>query len=73
MPQKFHKWFQVFEKTKSERIPVRKPWDHVINLREDFVPRKEKTYLISREKKKEVREFVEEQLRKRYIQLSKSS
>jgi len=37
------------------------------------VPRKEKTYLISREKKKEVREFVEEQLRKRYIQLSKSS
>jgi len=73
VPQKFHKWFQVFEKTESERIPVRKPWDHVINLREDFVPRKEKTYLISREKKKKVREFVEEQLRKRYIQLSKSS
>ena len=73
MPQKFHKWFKVFEKTESERIPVRKPWDHAINLREDFVPRKEKTYLISREKKKEVREFVEEQLRKRYIQLSKSS
>jgi len=36
-------------------------------LREDFVPRKERTYLISREEKKKVREFVEEQLRKKYI------
>jgi len=55
-----------------ERIPVRKPWDYVINLKEDFVPRKRRTYLILREKKEEVREFVEEQLRKRYIQLLKS-
>jgi len=36
-------------------------------LREDFVPRKEKTYLMSGEEKEEVREFVEEQLRKGYI------
>ena len=49
-------------------MPVRKPWDHTINLREDFVPRKRRIYLISREKKEEVREFVEEQLRKGYIQ-----
>jgi len=55
-----------------ERIPVRKPWDYVINLKEDFVPRKRRTYLILREKKEEVREFVEEQLRKRYIQPLKS-
>jgi len=36
-------------------------------LREDFVPRKEKTYLMSRKEKEKVREFVEEQLRKGYI------
>ena len=46
---------------------ARKPWDHVINLREDFMPRKGRTYLMSREEKEEVREFVEEQLRKGYI------
>jgi len=40
--QKFHKWLKVFKKTKSKRIPVKKPWDHVINLREDFVPRKKR-------------------------------
>jgi len=41
IPQRFHKWLKVFEKTESERMLVRKPWDHAINLRKDFVPRKE--------------------------------
>ena len=50
---------------------ARKPWDHVINLREDFIPRKGRTYLMSREEKEEMREFVEEQLRKGYIRPSK--
>jgi len=65
--QRFYKWLKVFEKAELERMPVRKPWDYVINLKEDFVPRKERTYLMSREEKKEVREFVKEQLKKRYI------
>jgi len=72
VPQRFHKWLKVFEKLESERMSVRKPWDHVINLRENLVPRKERTYLILREEKEEVREFVEEQLRKEYIRLLKS-
>ena len=72
VPQKFHRWLKVFEKAESERMPVRKPWDHAINLREDFIPRKGRTYLMLREEKEEVREFVEEQLKKGYIQPSKS-
>jgi len=73
VPQKFHRWLKVFEKAESERMPVRKPWNHAINLREDFIPRKGRTYLMLREEKEEVREFVEEQLRKGYFQPSKSS
>ena len=72
VPWKFHKWLKVFEKTESERMPVRKPWDHAINLREDFIPKKGRTYMMSRQEKEEVREFVEEQLRKGYIRPSKS-
>jgi len=72
VPQRFHKWLKVFEKMESKRMPVRKPWDHVINLREDLVPRKGRTYLILKKEKEEVREFVEEQLRKEYIRPSKS-
>jgi len=72
VPQKLYRWLKVFEKAESERMLVKKPWDHVINLREDFIPRKGRIYLMSREEKEEVREFVEEQLRKGYIQPSKS-
>jgi len=41
-------------------------------VKEGFVPRKGKVYLLSREERKKVREFVKEQLQKGYIQLSKS-
>jgi len=71
VPQKFYKWLKVFGKIESKRMPTRKPWDHAINLKEDFVPKKGRTYLISRQEKEEVREFVEEQLRKGYIRPSK--
>ena len=72
VPQRFHKWLKVFEKVESKRMLVRKPWDHVINLRKDFMPRKKRVYLMLRKEKKEMREFVEEQLRKEYIRPSKS-
>ena len=42
-------------------------------MKEGFVPRKGKVYLLSREEREEVREFIQEQLRKGYIQPSKSS
>ena len=51
---------------------TRKVWDHIIDMKEGFVLRKEKVYPLSREKRKEVRECVKEQLRKEYIQPSKS-
>jgi len=72
VPQKFHKWLKVFGKVESEMMLKRKPWDHTINLKENFIPKKRRTYLISRQEKKKVREFVEEQLRKEYIRPSKS-
>jgi len=54
VPQKFYKWLKVFGKVKSERMLMRKPWDHAINLKEDFVLKKGRTYLMSRQKKVEV-------------------
>ena len=50
-----------------ERIPTRKVWNHAIEVKEGFVPRKEKIYPLLREERKEVREFVKKQLKKRYI------
>ena len=42
-------------------------------MKEGFVLRKGKVYPLSREKREEIREFIQEQLRKGYIQLSKLS
>jgi len=70
--EKFHKWIKVFGKKQSERMPMRKVWDHAINVKEGFVPRKGKMYPLSREEREKVRELIQEQLRKRYIQPSKS-
>jgi len=53
-------------------MSTRKIWNHVIELKEGFVPRKEKVYPLSREEREEVKEFIVEQMRKRYIRLSKS-
>ena len=63
---------KVFEKKDSERMPTRKAWDYAIDLREGFVPKKGKIYLLSRVEREEVQEFVKDQLRKRYIRPSKS-
>ena len=52
---------------------VRKAWDHTIELKEGFVPKKGKVYLLSREEREEIQAFVKDQLRKRYIQPFKSS
>ena len=63
----------MFGKIKLERIPTRKIWDHTIDLKETFKSQKGRIYSLSKNKRKEVQKFVEDQLRKRYIKLSKSS
>ena len=53
-------------------MPTRKIQDHVIKLKEEFVPKKGKVYPLLREEKGEVHKFINEQLRKGYIRLLKS-
>jgi len=72
VPRQFYKYLKVFEKKESERMLIRKAWDHAIDLREGFVPKKGQIYLLSRVEREEVQEFVKDQLKKGYIRLSKS-
>jgi len=72
VPERFYRWIKVFGKKQSERMSTRKLWDHAIDVKERFMPRKGKVYPLSREEREEVREFVKEQLRKGYIWPSKS-
>jgi len=67
VPKKFLKWRKVFGKVESERMLIRKVWDHAIDLKETFKPRKERIYSLSKNEREEVQNFVEDQLRKGYI------
>ena len=64
VPQRFHKYLKVFEKKDSERMLMRKAWDHAIDLREGFVLKKGKIYPLSRVEREKMQEFVKYQLRK---------
>ena len=65
--KQFHKYLKVFEKKELERMPMRKTWNHVIDLREEFVLKKRKIYPLSRVKRQKFQNFVKNQLKKRYI------
>ena len=41
VPEKFYKQIHMFEKKTSKRILVRKMWDHTIEIKKEFVLRKE--------------------------------
>jgi len=69
----FYKWIHVFGKKASERMPMRKVWNHMIEIKKGFVSKKEKLYLLSRRERGEIYEFIEEQLRKEYIRPLKMS
>jgi len=71
VPQRFLKWRKVFGKVESERMPIRKIWDHAIDLKEIFKPQKGRIYPLSRDEREEVQNFINNQLRKGYIRPSK--
>ena len=72
LPPEYLEWKEIFEKQASERFPERRSWDHAIELREDFVPKKGKIYPISPLQQNTLDEWIKEQLSKGYIRPSKS-
>ena len=72
VPRMYHQYLKVFSKKESERMPIRKPWDHAIDLKETFKPKKGRLIPLSPEEQKEVSNFIDDQLSKGYIRPSKS-
>ena len=51
----------TFEKKVSERMPLRKPWDHAIDMKEGFQPKKAKIYPMSLEEQTKISDFLTDQ------------
>jgi len=72
VPQRFHRWLKVFGKVELERMPTRKIWDHGIDLKKEFKASKVRVYPLSRNKREEVQQFIQDHLCKVYIRPLKS-
>ena len=72
VPCEYWDYLDVFSKSKSERMPLRKPWDHRIDLKEDFPLKKGRLIPLLVDEQKEVEAFLDDQLSKGYIQPSNS-
>jgi hypothetical protein len=44
VPEQYHDFHKIFNKTASERLPNHRPWDHAINLKPNFEPKPCKLY-----------------------------
>ena len=47
LPPEYTTWKKVFEKEAYKRFPERHPWDHAIELKEEFTPKRGKIYNLS--------------------------
>jgi len=67
VPKEYWEFLDVFSKRSSECMPLQKPWDHGIDLKEDFPPKKGRLIPLSVDEQKEVESFLDDQLAKGYI------
>jgi len=73
VPEWLHEYGNVFSKHKSERMPLRKLYDHAIDFMEGAkLPKPAKVYPLSLAKRNSLDTWIDEELRKGYIRPSTS-
>ena len=72
VPPELLDYKDVFNKVTAERFPESWPWDHAIDLKEDFIPTDCKVYPMTLLEQAELDKFIDENLAKGYIRPSKS-
>src|SRR6266567_1015557 len=70
--KELHKYLDVFSKTKAARFPTRKPYNHQIDVKPGFKPKRHKLYSLTPEEDALLKTFVDENLSKGYIRPLKS-
>ena len=72
VPEAYHYYLDIFNKTKADRFPGPRSWDHKIELKEGFEPKSFKTYNLTPEEQTELDKWIKENLDKGYIRPSQS-
>lgn len=72
LPHWVHDFMDVFSEEKSHRFPTSKPWDHEINTKPGYVPRRCKLYPLSPAQQKAQDDWLLEMEERGYIVKSSS-
>ena len=67
VPMELLDYKDVFNKVTAEQFPESRPWDHTIDLKEDFVPSDCKVYPMTLPEQAELDKFIDKNLAKGYI------
>ena len=72
VPPCYYSYLDVFSGKAASQISLQKPWDHTIDLKDTFKPKKGQLIPLLLKEQKEVSQFINKQLAKGYICPSKS-
>jgi hypothetical protein len=72
VPQIYHDYLDRFSKQEASRFPKPREWDHEINLKPDFKPKRISPYSLNPKETKLAQDFINENLAKGYIVKSNS-
>ena len=63
LPEAYHEFLDIFSKKNTDKFPASTKYDHAINVKDSFQPRRMKPYILSPDQEKEVKEFIKENLK----------
>jgi Reverse transcriptase (RNA-dependent DNA polymerase) len=72
VPAEYHEYLDIFSEEKAHRFPESRPWDHKIEMKEEFEPKSFKNYNLTPAEQIELDKFLKENLKKGYIRPSQS-
>ena len=73
LPQKYHEFLDVFDRSQVNKLPPHRPYDHKIELTGDTTPPQSRAYRMSPYKLQKVKEYLNENLSKGFITPSKAA
>lgn len=72
LPPQYHDYLDVFDRKQANSLPPHRPWDHAIDLQPGKDPPFARPYSMNRHELKALREYLDKELTKGFIRVSRS-
>ena len=60
LPSVFSAFAKVFDETEAHALPPHREWDHTLDMKPDFIPRRLKPYPLSPGETQTLKEFIDD-------------